>query len=175
MAVETAIHRWDVEEAVAAEVGDTAPIPLDPRVAQAGVTEYLSEFLPGLASSASGKASAGRLTLAPADVDETWDLDLRHHSSTDSASCSVTGTISDLCCGFGTGFPIRRIACDFPVRPTLFQAGVFSPYEIYSSIGQVGGRLPPSRPKTAAVATTTITQADFSARNAERDKRSEAT
>ncbi|MGO9927943.1 MAG: hypothetical protein ACLPLP_17950 [Mycobacterium sp.] len=47
LAVETAMHRWDAQHAVAVE-GGPPPTPLDADVAAAGIEEFVTEFLPGL-------------------------------------------------------------------------------------------------------------------------------
>ena len=52
LAVETAIHRWDAQHAVAVE-GGPPPTPLDADAAAAGIAEFVTEFLPGLLKSCS--------------------------------------------------------------------------------------------------------------------------
>jgi uncharacterized protein (TIGR03083 family) len=47
LAVEVSIHRWDVEHAVAGGAGPS-PAALDGEVAEAGIEEFMIEFLPGL-------------------------------------------------------------------------------------------------------------------------------
>jgi uncharacterized protein (TIGR03083 family) len=60
LAVEVSIHRWDVDHAMAG-IADPPPTALDGEVAQAGIEEYMIEFLPGLLAKArpDGQDGAG--------------------------------------------------------------------------------------------------------------------
>ncbi len=75
LAVEVAIHRWDAEDAVAADVG-APPRPLDGDVATAGVTEFVVEFLPGLLSAHTADGLSGMLRLQATDAPVEWWADL---------------------------------------------------------------------------------------------------
>ena len=69
MAQETAVHRWDAENAV----GDAAPIDAD--VASDGIDEFLAEFIPGDKIPWAG--SRGTIHLHCTDVDGEWTIGLR--------------------------------------------------------------------------------------------------
>jgi uncharacterized protein (TIGR03083 family) len=99
LAVEVAIHRWDAEDAVAADDGPP-PRPLDGDVAAAGVEEFITEFLPGLLSQEAVQGLSGTLHLQAEDQSmDCWiDLDngatsVREHAKADTA---IRGTRSDL-------------------------------------------------------------------------------
>jgi hypothetical protein len=99
LAVEVAIHRWDIEHA-AAGAGRCTPRPLDGPVAAAGVEEFVVEFLPGLLAQEGIKGIGGTLQLHATDAPVEWwiDLDaagtaLPDHAKPDTA---VRGTRSDL-------------------------------------------------------------------------------
>ena len=68
MAQETAVHRWDAENAV----GDAAPI--DPELASDGIDEFLGEFVPGEA--VPWKGQAGTIHLHCTDVEGEWTITL---------------------------------------------------------------------------------------------------
>jgi uncharacterized protein (TIGR03083 family) len=98
MAVETAIHRWDAENAVAQSVADITASPLDRSVAYAGIVEYLEDFLPGMIAYAGDTAPQGSVSLRPSDSEESFYFELGHLDSREysEASCSVEGTASNL-------------------------------------------------------------------------------
>lgn len=94
MAQETAVHRWDAENAV----GDAAPI--DPELASDGIDEFLGEFVPGEAAEWTGPA--GTIHFHCTDVDGEWTVTLEPgkvptyetgHSKGDAA---VRGAASDV-------------------------------------------------------------------------------
>ena len=119
LAVEVSIHRWDVEHAMAG-IADPPPATLDGEVAQAGIEEFMIEFLPGLLARArpdnhdgaagrgdqekearSGIAGiSGTFHLHATDGAAEWWIDLdagepavQQHAKADMA---VRGTRSDL-------------------------------------------------------------------------------
>jgi hypothetical protein len=99
LAVEVAIHRWDVEHAVALG-GGLSPTPIDGEVASAGTDEFVIEFLPGLLAKGNVKGVEGTLHLHATDGPTEWwiDLDtegqaLAEHAKADTA---IRGTRSDL-------------------------------------------------------------------------------
>ena len=99
LAVEVAIHRWDAEDAVAADVGP-APRSLDGDVAAAGVEEFITEFLPGLLSQEAVEGLSGTLHLHADDQSMDWWIDLNNagtsvhqHAKADTA---IRGTRSEL-------------------------------------------------------------------------------
>ncbi len=98
MAVETAIHRWDAENAVALTVAGISAKPLDGVVARAGIAEYLDDFLPGMIALAGENAPEGAVDLQPSDFEESWHFQLGQQNAPRSseASCSVSGSASDL-------------------------------------------------------------------------------
>lgn len=71
LAVETAIHRWDVEHAA-----NGPQRPLDDDVAAAGIDEFLTEFLPGLLANAEPRDLAGVLYLQSTNERRRWSIDL---------------------------------------------------------------------------------------------------
>lgn len=75
LAVEIAIHRWDVEDAVATGGGPPAA-PLDADVASAGAQEFMVEFLPGLLSAEAAATPGGTLHLHATDGPTQWWVDL---------------------------------------------------------------------------------------------------
>ena len=94
MAQETAVHRWDAENAV----GD--PAPIDAELASDGIDEFLGEFVPGEAIP--WKGPAGTIHFHCTDVDGEWTVSLEPgsvpsystgHSKGDGA---VRGGASDL-------------------------------------------------------------------------------
>lgn len=105
MAQETAVHRWDAENAV----GDAAPI--DPELASDGIDEFLSEFVPGEEIPWDGPA--GTIHLHCTDVHGEWTVTLEPgavptyepgHSKGDAA---VRGAASDVLL-----FVWRRVGAD---------------------------------------------------------------
>jgi uncharacterized protein (TIGR03083 family) len=105
LAVEIAIHRWDVQYATAAGSG-VPPRGVDGLVAAAGIGEFLTEFLPGLLDAADPHVSEGlrgTLQLDPADQDgETghWRVDLDARALATAAHSPggtvIRGSCSDL-------------------------------------------------------------------------------
>lgn len=73
--VEFAVHRWDVEYAVAA-TGGSSPRPLDGDVAAEGIEEFVVEFLPGLLAREGVTGISGTLHLAAIDAPTQWWIDL---------------------------------------------------------------------------------------------------
>jgi len=97
LAVEVAIHRWDTHHAASVK---SAPSPIDSDVADAGIEEFLVEFLPGLLNQDTVEPPTGTLHLHALDGPTEWWIDLdsggaaaRHHAKADTA---VRGTRSDL-------------------------------------------------------------------------------
>jgi uncharacterized protein (TIGR03083 family) len=94
MAQETAVHRWDVEAAVA------EPQPIDPALSADGIDEMLEAFIPAEALPYEGEE--GTVHLHCTDTPGEWTVTLRRgavpiyepgHSKGDAA---VRGTASDL-------------------------------------------------------------------------------
>ena len=77
LAVEVAIHRFDIEHAAAGEDGPS-PTPLDGDVAAAGTEEFIIEFLPGLLTRAGTDSLSGTLHLHATDGPTEWWIDLNH-------------------------------------------------------------------------------------------------
>ena len=98
LAVEVAIHRWDVQHAMA--VGGLGPDPLDGEVAGAGIEEFVVEFLPGLLTQDGVEGLGGTLHLFATDRPAEWWIDLDTGGSTvpgrEDADTAVRGTRSDL-------------------------------------------------------------------------------
>jgi uncharacterized protein (TIGR03083 family) len=98
LAVETAIHRWDAQHAVAVE-GGPPPTSLDADVAAAGIEEFVTEFLPGLLDSCIGSPS-GKVHLLLTDAAPKRWLDLDELGSDEpvdvQADATVRGTGSDV-------------------------------------------------------------------------------
>ena len=101
LAVELAIHRWDVQHAVSIEnLGP--PAPLDAAIAAAGVEEFLTEFLPDMLATADINSLPGTLRLHPTDGSNDWWLDLDSGTAGpaapghESPDTTVYGTGSDL-------------------------------------------------------------------------------
>jgi len=99
LAVEVAIHRWDAQDAVAAD-GRPSPDPLDGDVAAAGIEEFMIEFLPGLLAQETAGVFSGTLHLHATDGPAEWWIDLEAaepavpgHVKADTA---LRGTRSDI-------------------------------------------------------------------------------
>jgi uncharacterized protein (TIGR03083 family) len=99
LAVEVAVHRWDVESGAS---GGDGPFPrtIDGEVAAAGVEEFIIEFLPGLLAQEGIEGLTGSLHLHAVDGPSEWWIDLddggsavAEHAKADTA---VRGTRSDL-------------------------------------------------------------------------------
>jgi uncharacterized protein (TIGR03083 family) len=94
-ALETAVHLYDVEEAVG------RPRPIDPDLAADGIDEMLTEFLPGYLRRNRVDGLEGSFHLHCTDTDGEWSLDLsadppvveRTHTKADTA---VRGPASGL-------------------------------------------------------------------------------
>ena len=69
MAVETSIHRWDVEDAVGG-AGETSP--LDASLAAEGIEEELTVFAPRLLAGRDGIGIGGSLHLHATDAPSEW-------------------------------------------------------------------------------------------------------
>jgi uncharacterized protein (TIGR03083 family) len=99
LAVEVAIHRWDIDHAVVG-VSGPRPKPLDGAVAAAGVEEFVVEFLPGLVAQEGIEGVGGTLQLHATDAPVEWWLDLdssgRPLPGHSQADTTVYGTRSDL-------------------------------------------------------------------------------
>lgn len=94
MAQETAVHRWDAENATG------EPSPIDPELASDGIDEFLGEFVPGEGIPYEGPA--GTVHFHCTDVDGEWTVTLSPgevptyetgHSKGDEA---VRGSAEDL-------------------------------------------------------------------------------
>jgi hypothetical protein len=99
LAVETAIHRWDIQHAVALSGGD-APTSIDGEVAAAGIEEFILDFLPRLLGQDWVDGVDGTLHLHATDGPAEWWIDLDaggiarpEHAKADTA---IRGTRSDL-------------------------------------------------------------------------------
>jgi uncharacterized protein (TIGR03083 family) len=99
LAVEVAIHRWDIEQAVALG-GGAAPMPIDGEVAAAGIEEFLVEFLPGLLAQEGVDGFAGTLHLHATDGPTEWFIDLDADGTALAkharADCAIRATRSEL-------------------------------------------------------------------------------
>jgi uncharacterized protein (TIGR03083 family) len=99
VAVEVAIHRWDIEHAVAS-AGGPAPRPLDEAVAAAGIEEFLVEFLPGMLAQDDIEGLDGSLHLHATDAPLEWLLNLDAPGlvlpEQTAADTEIRGTRSDL-------------------------------------------------------------------------------
>jgi uncharacterized protein (TIGR03083 family) len=93
-ALETAVHRWDVQAAGAGAAGAAgAADPIGPELAVEGVDELLVEFLPGILSARPVEELTGTLHLHATDTTGEWWLDLdaeglttrREHAKADTA------------------------------------------------------------------------------------------
>jgi uncharacterized protein (TIGR03083 family) len=67
-ALETAVHRWDVERAVG------APGPIDPALAAAGVTEVVELMTPRQIKLGRMPSASGALQLTATDTGDRWEL-----------------------------------------------------------------------------------------------------
>jgi uncharacterized protein (TIGR03083 family) len=99
LAVEVAIHRFDIEQAAAGEDGPPLT-PVDGDVAAAGIEEFVIEFLPGLLTHVGIETLSGTLHLHATDGPTEWWIDLNHdglarreHAKADTA---LLGIRSDL-------------------------------------------------------------------------------
>ena len=88
LAVEVAIHRWDLEDAAACE-GAPPPHRLNSDVATAGVEEFMVEFLPKLVSQQEDEGLRGAILLDSTDGSRSW-LHLDDRASVSSDSMGVT-------------------------------------------------------------------------------------
>ena len=99
LAVEVAIHRWDVQHAGATGRGP-APEPVDGEVAAAGVEEFVAEFLPGLLAAPGVDGLVGTLHLHATDGPVEWWIDLDRGGSAvpghAEADTAIRGSRSDL-------------------------------------------------------------------------------
>jgi uncharacterized protein (TIGR03083 family) len=77
LAVEVAIHRFDIEHAAAGE-DRPPPAPIDGDVAGAGIEEFVIEFLPGLLNQVGIGTISGTLHLHATDGPTEWWIDLDH-------------------------------------------------------------------------------------------------
>ncbi len=93
LAVELAIHRWDIQHAVALD-GGAPPPHLDGSVASAGVEEFLTEFLPGLLAQDGVEGLAGTLHLHVLDGSADWWIDLDADGSALPAGITAATTVS---------------------------------------------------------------------------------
>ena len=99
LAVEVAIHRWDAQDAVAAD-GGPSPDPLDGEVAAAGIEEFMIEFLPGMLAQETAGGLGGTLHLHATNGPAEWWIDLEAARPAVSghikADTAIRGTRSDL-------------------------------------------------------------------------------
>jgi uncharacterized protein (TIGR03083 family) len=75
MVVETALHRWDAEAALAG-ASRTMVDPVPVGVAADGIDEYVDDFVVGLVARAKGDRPRGRVGLASGDGAMRWSVDL---------------------------------------------------------------------------------------------------
>jgi uncharacterized protein (TIGR03083 family) len=98
LAVEIAIHRWDAQHALNC-AGGPRPAPVDAAIAQAGIQEFVTEFLPGLLSGEGGEHLTGVLHLRASDAEADWWIDLDTAASVNprpAADTDLRGSASDL-------------------------------------------------------------------------------
>lgn len=101
LAVELAIHRWDVQHA-ALGGGASAVQPIDGSVAAVGIEEFVTEFLPGLLAQPDVTGLTGTLHLHATDGDSEWQVNLDDKGSAVAipghgrADTAIRGSRSDL-------------------------------------------------------------------------------
>jgi len=99
LAVEVAIHRFDIEQAATDEDGPP-PTPVDGDVAAAGIEEFVIEFLPGLLAEDGIGNLSGILHFHATDASTEWWIDLSRggiaRSGHAKADTALRGTRSDL-------------------------------------------------------------------------------
>jgi Mycothiol maleylpyruvate isomerase N-terminal domain/MDMPI C-terminal domain len=98
LAVEIAIHRWDAQHALTC-AGGPRPPPVDAAIAQAGIQEFVTEFLPDLLSGEGGEYLTGVLHLRASDARAEWWIDLNTAASVNpcpAADTDLRGSASDL-------------------------------------------------------------------------------
>ncbi len=99
LAIEVAIHRFDIEHAAATDHGRT-PVAVDGEVAAAGIEEFVVEFLPGLLTQNGIEGLHGALNLHATDGPVEWWIGLDQGGSARpqhaKADTAVRGTRSDL-------------------------------------------------------------------------------
>jgi uncharacterized protein (TIGR03083 family) len=106
LAVEVAVHRWD------AEFAQRGPYPraAEAGVAEAGVEEFMTEFLPGLLESA---GLGGTLHVHATDGPTEWSIDLAAPASArpehTKADTAIRGTQSDLLLWLNNRGPLESI------------------------------------------------------------------
>jgi uncharacterized protein (TIGR03083 family) len=112
LAVEVAMHRWDIEHAVASD-GGPSPGAVDGEAAGAGVEEFVVDFLPGLLATKGTDRFSGTLHLHAVDGPTEWwiDLDagglsLPEHAEADAA---LQGTRSDLLLWLTNRRPVENL------------------------------------------------------------------
>jgi uncharacterized protein (TIGR03083 family) len=115
LAVETAVHRWDVQHATASvgQLPETGVAPVTGDVAAAGIEEFVVEFLPGLLSRDGVEGVTGTLHLHATDGPSEWWMDLDaggvarpDHAKADTA---LRGTRSDLLLWLYNRVPVDRL------------------------------------------------------------------
>ena len=99
LAVEVAIHRFDIEQAATDEDGPP-PTPVDGDVAAAGIEEFVIEFLPVLLAQDGIGNLSGILHFHATDASTEWWIDLNRggiaRSGHAKADTALRGTRSDL-------------------------------------------------------------------------------
>jgi hypothetical protein len=114
IAVETAIHRWDMQ--YAAQAVDDTPDPLDPDVAAAGIEEFMVEFLPGMLARQATTGLGGSLHLRATDRAVEWSIELGARGDAvakpgqATADTALSGTSSDLLLFLTNRRPTRPLA-----------------------------------------------------------------
>jgi uncharacterized protein (TIGR03083 family) len=115
IAVETAIHRWDVQHAAQTRADDD-PGPLARDVSAAGIEEFLVEFLPGMLAKQATSGLNGSLHLHATDRSAEWTIDLGARGNAvaqpghATADTELQGTTSDLLLFLTNRGPTRPIA-----------------------------------------------------------------
>lgn len=117
LAVEVALHRWDIQHAMAfdreAFNGSAPPQPLDGAVGAAGVEEFVTEFLPDLLAQDGLDGIGGALRLHATDGPADWRVDLDAGGSALSddvrADTVVTGTRPDLLLWLANRGPLEML------------------------------------------------------------------
>jgi uncharacterized protein (TIGR03083 family) len=95
-ALETALHRWDVQSATSMN-----PAPINADLAVEGIDEFLTEFLPGLLSANTPDGLKGTFHLHATDTPGEWWLDFdateqgakREHAKADTAVRGPTSAL----------------------------------------------------------------------------------
>jgi uncharacterized protein (TIGR03083 family) len=112
VAVEMAIHRWDIDHA--AQSDDNPPTrPIDGELAAVGVEEFIVEFLPGLLNQEDLEGITGTLHLHGVDGPAEWTIDLDAGGTVTPghgpADTTINATRSDLLLWLVNRAPLKSL------------------------------------------------------------------